>query len=138
MASMNNTLTRYKSLLPPDVIIAESKLRFAELQHANLGALVYPENGGYYLKFPEGKVVAIANDRLRSVIDENLERDGMQEEANETMEDLRKAGIDADRLKAEASDKIKSDGCVRDGDCEEDASNDFDGHACGQQPKAKS
>ncbi|EED13793.1 hypothetical protein TSTA_100380 [Talaromyces stipitatus ATCC 10500] len=124
MASMNNifTLTRYKSPLPPNVIIAETKLGFAKLQHSNLGALVGPENGGYYLKYPEGKVVAVANDRLCSVIDEKfmslifyLEREALHEEANETMEDLRKAGIDADRLKAEASDEIKSGACVRDG-----------------------
>ncbi|EED22359.1 hypothetical protein TSTA_096080 [Talaromyces stipitatus ATCC 10500] len=149
MASINSTLTltRYKSPLPPNVIISGSKLGFAKLQHANLGALVGPENGGYYLKYPEGKVVAVANDQLCSIIDKkflslifHLEREGLHEEANETMEDLRKAGIDADRLKAEASDEIKSGTCGRDGDSDEDACDDFDGDACddGQQPKAES
>lgn len=93
----------------------------AKLQHANLGALSYPENGGYYLKYPEGKVVAIADDRLCSVLDDshvslifNLERQGLHEEANDIMEDLRKAGIDADNLKEEASDLLKSGACIRD------------------------
>ncbi|EED19330.1 hypothetical protein TSTA_026410 [Talaromyces stipitatus ATCC 10500] len=127
MASMSNTstTTRCKSPIPPDVIIAK-------IQHANLGALAVPGNGGYYLKYPEGKVVAIASDRLCSVLDDSIMSDGKYEEANETMEDLRKAGIDADKLKAEASEEIKNGACVLDGDFDGDSRDD------GQQPKAES
>lgn len=133
MASTNSNLpiTRYKLPIPPDVKIANTKPEFGKLQWDNEGALVYPENGGYYLKYPEGKVVAIASDRLCSITDDSymsliyyLEREGLYEEANENMEDLRKAGIDADKLKAEASDEIKSGACVRDDGPDVEANND--------------
>ena len=133
MASTNNTfpITRYKSPIPSDVKIANTKPEFAKLQWDNQGALVYPENGGYYLKHPEGKVVAIASDRLCSIMDDSsmslvyyLEREGLYEEANENMDGLRKAGIDADKLKAEASDEIKSGACVRDDGPDVEANND--------------
>lgn len=133
MASMNNTLaiTRYKLPIPPNVEIANTKPAFVKIQWANPGALGGPENGGYYLKHPEGKVVAIASDRLCSIMDDSymslifhLEREGLNEEANDNMEDLRKAGIDADKLKAEASDAIKSGACVMDGGFDSDADGD--------------
>ncbi|KAE8550041.1 hypothetical protein TMatcc_001111 [Talaromyces marneffei ATCC 18224] len=122
MASTNNTfpITRYELPIPLNVEIANTKREFAKMQWANPGALVLPENGGYYLKrHPEGKVVAIASDRLCSITDNAymsliyyLESQGLYEEANDHMEDLRKAGIDADKLKAEASDEIKSGACA--------------------------
>lgn len=132
MSSLNSfaeaTKTRYRSPIPPNVEIAKTKPAFAQIQNANLGTLVWPENGGYYLKYPDGKVVAIASDRLCSVMDDsymvlyfNLEREGLQEEAEETLEDLRKAGIDADRLKRDASDEIKAGFCVIDPDASVDA-----------------
>lgn len=130
MASTNSTLpiTRYKSPIPPDVKIANTKPEFAKLQWDNEGALVGPENGGYYLKHPEGKVVAIASDRLCSIMDDSmmsliydLESQGLYEEANLNMDDLRNAGIDADKLKAEASDEIKAGCCVMDGGFDDDA-----------------
>jgi hypothetical protein len=135
MSSLNNfaatTTTRYKSHIPPNAEIAKTKPEFARIQNANLGTLVDPENGGYYLKYPEGKVVAIASDRLCSIMDDsymvlyfNLERQGLHEEAEETLEDLRKAGIDADRLKRDASDAIKGGVCVIDPDVDVDPGDD--------------
>lgn len=136
MASTNNTfpITRYELPIPLNVEIANTKREFAKMQWANPGALVLPENGGYYLKrHPEGKVVAIASDRLCSITDNAymsliyyLESQGLYEEANDHMEDLRKAGIDADKLKAEASDEIKSGACVRDDGVEVDADTNHD------------
>lgn len=143
MASLNNTATttttRYKSPIPPNVEIAETKPAFAKIQDANVGTLLYAENGGYYLKYPEGKVVAIASDRLCSILDDShmslifhLERNGLHEKAEEVMRDLREAGIDADRLKRETSEEIKSGACVMDPGLDEDAGDDI------QQPKAGS
>lgn len=117
MENTNNTITRYISTPPADAVIAGTNTELVELQQTNLGAVVDPENGGYYLHYPKGKVVAIADDGLCSIIDEkymalifHFERKGQHEEANEVMEDLRKAGIDADKLKAEASNKINGVG----------------------------
>lgn len=138
-ANKPSTLTRYKSPLPPDVIISRTKLGFSNLQTAHLPALVHPENGGYYLKTPEGKVIAVADDRLCCIADKrymslihNLECQGLHEEANENMEDLRKAGIDADQLKAETTDEFNTKGYVHDGDPDEEA-NDY---TTFQQPPA--
>lgn len=87
----------------------------------NPGALVGPENGGYYLKHSEASVVAITSDRLCSITDYpymsliyNLESH-LYVEANLDMEDLRYAGIDVDKLNSEASDEMKSSCCVIDG-----------------------
>ncbi|KAJ5613216.1 hypothetical protein N7510_006410 [Penicillium lagena] len=142
MSSLNSsaasTTTRYKSPIPPNVEIAKTKPAFARIQNANLGTLVGPENGGYYLKYPEGKVVAIASDRLCSIMDESyislyfhFERQGLHQEAEEILEDLRKAGIDADRLKRDASNAIKGGACVIDPDV------DVDGGDNSQQVKAE-
>lgn len=83
------------------------------------------------MKLPEGKVIAIASDRLCSIMDDSymslyfhFEREGLHKEAEETLEDLRKAGIDADRLKRDTSDEIKSGACVRDSGLNEDAGDD--------------
>lgn len=138
---MNNitptTKARYKSPIPPNIEIVGTKPELAKIQHANLGALLSPENGGYYLKYPESKVVAIASDRLCSVLDDsylsllfNFEREGLHQEAEEVMEDLRKGMIDADTLKRDASVEIKSGACILDGDLARDAGDD------GQRPKA--
>lgn len=135
MASLNKTTatttTRYKSPIPPNVEIVKTKPEFAKIQNTNSGTLVGPENGGYYLKFPEGKVVAIASDRLCSVMDDSymslyfhFEREGLHKEAEETMEDLRKAGIDVDRLKRDTSDEIRSGACVIDSGLDQDAGDD--------------
>lgn len=120
-STATTTLTRYKLLIPPDVEIAKTKPALVRIQNANLGTLGYPENGGYYLKYPDGKVVAIASDRLFSVMEDSFmslyfdfESQGRQEEAEEILKDLREAGIDADRLKREASDAIKAGACVFD------------------------
>ncbi|KAJ5806848.1 hypothetical protein N7474_010440 [Penicillium riverlandense] len=142
MANLNKsaaiTTARYNSPIPPNVEIAETKPAFAKIQDANLGTLLYAENGGYYLKYPEGEVVAIASDRLCSILDNShmslifyLERNGLHEKAEEVMRDLREAGIDADRLKRDTSDEIKSGACVIDPGLEEDAGDDI------QRPKAR-
>ncbi|KAJ5191695.1 uncharacterized protein N7498_010680 [Penicillium cinerascens] len=131
------TTTRYNSPIPPNIEIVGTKPELAKTQEANLGALLYPENGGYYLKYPESKVVAIASDRLCSVLDDSYtsllfhyEREGLHQEAEEVMKELRKGGIDADALKRDASVEIKSGACVLDGGPDRDAGDD------GQQPKA--
>lgn len=120
------TTTRYKSPIPPSVKIAVTKPELGRLQEANLGCLLYPENGGYYLKHPEGAIIAIASDRLCSVLDDSylsllfhFERDGLQKEAQEVVDDLRKGGMDVARLKADASDEVRSAACVWDGGREE-------------------
>lgn len=123
------TTTRYKSPIPQNVDIIETKPELGRIQDANQGALLYPENGGYYLKYPESAVVAIASDRLCSVLDESYlslffyyEREGLHTEAEEVLEDLRKGGIDAERLKRDASVELKSGACVVDRDGDRDAS----------------
>ncbi|KAJ5266658.1 hypothetical protein N7478_009466 [Penicillium angulare] len=125
MSSQNDsakfTTTRYKLTIPPGVVICKTKPEIVRLQNleANLGTLGYPENGGHYLKFPEGKVVAVASDHLCLVLDEsymvlyfNLKSQGLDEEAEQTLKSLRKAGIDADALVRDASDAIKGGACV--------------------------
>lgn len=131
------TTTRYKSPIPHNVNIIETKPELGKTQDANQGALLYPENGGYYLKYSEGTVVAIASDRLCSVLDESYlslyfhyEREGLHNEAEEVIEDLRKGCIDADRLKRDASVELKSGSCVLDRDADRDSSDD------GQHTKA--
>ncbi|OOQ86424.1 hypothetical protein PEBR_21317 [Penicillium brasilianum] len=135
MVKMNDTTstttTRHNSPIPPNIEIVATKPEMVKIQHANLGALLYPENGGYYLKYPESKVVAIASDRLCSVLDDSYmsllfhcEREGMHQEAEEVMEDLRKAGIDADTLKRDANVEIKSGACVLDGGLDRDGGDD--------------
>lgn len=123
--------TRYKSPIPQNVDIIETKPELGKTQGANQGALLYPENGGYYLKYPEGAVVAIASDRLCSVLDESYlslffyyERKGLHIEAEEVLEDLRKGGIDAERLRRDACVELKSGACVLDRDADRDASDD--------------
>jgi len=126
VTTMNNTIattiTRYISPVPPNVKIVETKPTLGRIQYANSGALLCPENGGYYFKYPDGTAVAVASDRLCSVLDDSYlsllfhyEKKGQPEEAKEVIEDLRKAGIDVDRLMSEASDEIKSGACVLDG-----------------------
>lgn len=121
MSNASLATTRYISPIPENITIANTKPQLAEMQHANIGALLFPENGGYYLKHPEGKVVAVASDRLCSILDDShmslyfhLEMEGEHEDAAGVLEDLRKAGIDADKLKREASDAIRHGACVVD------------------------
>ncbi|KAJ5094593.1 hypothetical protein N7456_010454 [Penicillium angulare] len=129
MSSQNDsakyTTTRYKLPIPSGIEIVKTKPAFARLQNieANQGALSFAENGGYYLKFPEGKVVAVASDHLCRVLDDSymslyfhLKGQGLDEEAEESLKDLRDAGIDADALVRNASDAIRAGACVHDPD----------------------
>ncbi|EED13794.1 hypothetical protein TSTA_100390 [Talaromyces stipitatus ATCC 10500] len=70
-ATADDTLSRYKRPLPPNVQIADTKPKLREFQDANPGALVGPENGGWFLKYPDsGKVVAASSDNLTIELDQ--------------------------------------------------------------------
>ncbi|KAJ5806849.1 hypothetical protein N7474_010441 [Penicillium riverlandense] len=96
ISTANDTVLRYKQPIPPNVQIVDTKPKFAEVQDANPGVLVYPENGGYYLKHPDsGKVVAISSDDLSTKLDQSflslsrkLEAEGNYEEAAVVLQDL--------------------------------------------------
>ncbi|EEA21107.1 hypothetical protein TMatcc_001112 [Talaromyces marneffei ATCC 18224] len=106
-ASANDTLLRYKQPLPPDIEIVDLKLRFYEVQDANPGALIGPENGGWYLKYPDnGKVVAVSTDNLTIELDQRymsfahtLKDEGNHDEAADVLRELRENGADLEKLK---------------------------------------
>lgn len=101
-AGANNTVFRYRQPVPPNVHIVDTKPKFAEIQEANSGVLVSPENGGYYLKHPDsGKVVAVSSDELSTELDQSylslfrkLEDDGMHEDAANILRELQENGAD--------------------------------------------
>lgn len=101
-ASANDAVFRYRQPIPSNVQIADTKLGFYEIQDANPGALVFPENGGYYLKHPDsGQVVAVSSDELSTELDQahiglsrTLENEGKHEEAAEVLRELRENGVD--------------------------------------------
>ncbi|KAJ5916670.1 hypothetical protein N7504_000685 [Penicillium tannophilum] len=67
---VTDTLLRYKKSLPPSAFKANTRLGLTNFQDANPGTLVYPENGGYYLKYPDSDiVVAFSSDNLSAVLD---------------------------------------------------------------------
>ncbi|EED22358.1 hypothetical protein TSTA_096070 [Talaromyces stipitatus ATCC 10500] len=108
-ASADNTLSRYKQPLPPNIQIADTKPKLRELQDANPGALVGPENGGWFLKYPDsGKVVAATSDNLTIDLDQrymsfyhHLEEEGNHEEAADVLRELQENGADLQKLKAD-------------------------------------
>lgn len=123
-ASANDTLLLYKQPLPTNVPIVETGLELRELQDANLGALVGPENGIWYLKYPDnGEIVAISSDNLTMELDQRymslantLENEGNHEEAADLLRELRENGADMERLKSDGDCGpygCKTRGCSR-------------------------
>ncbi|KAJ5113425.1 hypothetical protein N7456_001959 [Penicillium angulare] len=114
------TTTRYISSIPKNITIANTKSEIAQMQ-LDIPSSVFAENGGYYMKAEGGEVLAIASDRLCSILDDShmslyfhLKLDSEYEEAEELLGILRKNGIDADKLVREANDDIRHGGCVVD------------------------
>ncbi|KAJ5281495.1 hypothetical protein N7478_006867 [Penicillium angulare] len=124
------TTTRYISPIPHNIRIANTKSDIVQIE-METPSTASAENGGYYMRNKEGEVVAVASDRLCSVLDDShvslnfhLKRDGEHEEAKGVLE----AGIDADKLVREANDDIRAGSCVMDPengeDCEDDEDDD--------------
>ncbi|KAJ5191694.1 uncharacterized protein N7498_010679 [Penicillium cinerascens] len=101
-ASANDTVLRYKQPIPPDVQVVGTKPEFGEVQDANPGVLLFPENGGYYLKHPDSNiVVAVSSDDLSTELDQSymslsrkLEGEGNHEEAVDVVRVLQENGAD--------------------------------------------
>lgn len=96
-----DSLLRYKNPLPSSAFKANTRLGLTNFQDANPGTLVYPENGGYYLKYPDsGIVVAFSSDNLSAVLDlahislyRNLQSQGNLEEAANLAQELAENGV---------------------------------------------
>ncbi|KAF3396918.1 hypothetical protein DPV78_007390 [Talaromyces pinophilus] len=107
--SANHNILRYKQPLPPNVPIVETGPELRELQDANLGALVGPENGGWYLKYPDnGEIVAVSSDNLTMELDQRymslastLENEGNHQGAADLLRELRENGADMETLKSD-------------------------------------
>lgn len=103
----DDTLSRYKQPLPPDVKIIATGPQLSELQDANPGALIGPENGGWYLKYPDsGKVVAASSGNLTVELDRRwmnlyftFKDEGNHEEAADVLQELQENGADMEKLK---------------------------------------
>ncbi|KAJ5690632.1 hypothetical protein N7462_005024 [Penicillium macrosclerotiorum] len=100
--SVNATVLRYKTPIPQNAQIVDTKPRLAEIQRAHSGTLLFIENGGYYLKYPEsGEVLAVSSDILSVELDRShiflsrtLATEGYHEEAIEIMKKLGENGAD--------------------------------------------
>ncbi|KAJ6096307.1 hypothetical protein N7486_007053 [Penicillium sp. IBT 16267x] len=109
---VTDTLLRYKKPLPSSAFVANKRLRFTDYQDANPGTLVYPENGGYYLKYPDSDiVVAFSSDNLSAVLDmsqislyRNLKSRGSFEEAADLAQELAENGVDLQKFAEEDLD----------------------------------
>lgn len=99
---VTDTLLRYKNPLSSSAFKANTRLGFTNFQDANPGTLVYPENGGYYLKYTDSHVVvAFSSDNLSAVLDlahkslyQNLQSRGNFEGAADLAQDLAENGVD--------------------------------------------
>jgi hypothetical protein len=56
--------TRYKGPLPEGVPILKTVEEGRQFQAANVNACMWPDNGGYYMKNPDGTVIAVASDEV--------------------------------------------------------------------------
>lgn len=82
--------------------------------------LVYPENGGYYLKHPDsGKVVAVSSEDLSTKMDQpflslsrKLEAEGNYEEAAVVLQDLQENGGDLPGREEDTDSGIACGGIV--------------------------
>lgn len=115
--SARDTVLRYKQPIPPNVQIIDTKPNFAEVQGTHPGVILFPENGGYYLKYPDsGEIVAASSDALSTELDQSymslsrkLEDEGNHEEAVDVIRELRENG--ADLQKREESWDCGAYGC---------------------------
>lgn len=117
-ASASDTVLRYKQPIPSNVPIIDTKPKLAEMQNAHPGVLLFPGDGGYYLKHPgSGEIVAASSDALSTELDQSymslsrkLEDEGNHEEAIDVIRELRENG--ADLQKREEDWNCGASGCT--------------------------
>lgn len=104
---VTDTLLRHKNPLPSSAFKVNTRLGFTNSQDTNPGTLVYPENGGYYLKYPDSEiVVAFSSYNLSAVLDmahislyRTLQSRGRFEEAADLAQELAENGVDLHKFK---------------------------------------
>ncbi|KAJ5192523.1 hypothetical protein N7449_008665 [Penicillium cf. viridicatum] len=69
LTAMVEGLTRYQTTPPSDAIVCHDRQALNDLALAHPDGLLYPENGGYYLKDGDEVVVGIASDDLCTELD---------------------------------------------------------------------
>ncbi len=72
VTTMAEGLTRYQSTPPSNVVILHDRQSLNDFVQIHQETILYPENGGYYLKNMEEEVLAITADDLSKELDTDV------------------------------------------------------------------